>query len=133
MKDFTLILRDASSVRRIEGVRSFVGVAGTFMTLAANKLGLRLYRRELVDGHVLSRADIDVAVARFAAMTSAERGRLPGIQRGREDVILAGAVIAGASCRAFGRESVACSESDLLEGAALALADGSLAAGAPSS
>jgi exopolyphosphatase/guanosine-5'-triphosphate,3'-diphosphate pyrophosphatase len=112
------------------GVRSFVGVAGTFMTLAANKLGLREYRRELVDGHVLSLADIDAAVVHFAALTSAERGRLPGIQPGREDVILAGAMIAGAACRAFGRATVVCSESDLLEGAALALADGSLTASA---
>ncbi len=71
---------------------------------------------------------IDAAVARFAALTSAERGRLPGIQPGREDVILAGALIAGEACRAFGLDAVRVSEADLLEGAALALADGSLTA-----
>ena len=60
-------------------------------------------------------------------MTSAERGRLPGIQPGREDVILAGALIAREACRAFGLDAVSVSEADLLEGAALALADGSLA------
>jgi len=60
-------------------------------------------------------------------MTSAERGRLPGIQPGREDVILAGALIAGEALRAFGLDAVSVSEADLLEGAAQALAEGSLA------
>lgn len=108
------------------GARAAVGVAGTYTTLVAHKLGLHEYRPELVHGHVLSLADIDAAIGRFATLTSAERRRLPGIQPGREDVILAGAVIAREVCRAFGLAAVRCSEADLLEGAALALADGSL-------
>ncbi len=99
----------------------------TILTLAAHKLELRVYRRELVDGHELTLADVDGATALFARLTSAERGRRPGIQKGREDVILAGALIAAAACRAFGLASLTCSEADILEGAALALADGSLA------
>ena len=105
-----------------------VGVAGTYTTLVANKLGMTEYDPSLVQGHVLSLADVDAAVLRFAGMTSAERGRLPGIQPGREDVILAGALIAREACRAFGLDAVSVSEADILEGAALALADGSLAA-----
>jgi exopolyphosphatase / guanosine-5'-triphosphate,3'-diphosphate pyrophosphatase len=108
-----------------------IGVAGTFLTLAAHKLELRDYRRELVDGQELSLADIDQAVALFARLTSAERGRRAGIQKGREDVILAGAMIAAEACRAFGLASVTCSEADILEGAALALADGSLVRSEP--
>ena len=111
--------------------RHLIGVAGTYTTLVAHKLGLREYRRELVHGHVLTLADIDAAIALFARLTSAERGLRPGIQKGREDVILAGALIAAAACRAFGLASVACSEADILEGAALALADGSLAPSPP--
>lgn len=111
-------------LRRI--VPAAVGVAGTYTTLVANKLGLTVYDASLVQGHVLSHADIDQAVGRLAVLTSAERGRLPGIQPGREDVILAGALIAREALRAFGLEAVTVSESDLLEGVALALADGSL-------
>ena len=107
-------------------VRGAVGVAGTYTTLVANKLGMTEYDARRVQGHVLSLTDIDGAIARFSAMTSAERGRLPGIQPGREDVILAGALIAREACRAFGLDAVSVSEADLLEGAALALADGSL-------
>jgi len=108
-------------------VRGAVGVAGTYTTLVANKLGMIEYDASLVQGHVLSLGDIETAVERFAAMTSAERGRLPGIQPGREDVILAGALIAREACRSFCLDAVRVSDADLLEGAALALADGSLA------
>jgi exopolyphosphatase/guanosine-5'-triphosphate,3'-diphosphate pyrophosphatase len=107
-------------------VRGAVGVAGTFTTLVACKLGMSEYDPALVQGHVLSRGDVDAAVERFAALTSAERGRLPGIQPGREDVILAGALIAREALRAFGLHAVDVSEADLLEGVALALADGSV-------
>ena len=107
-------------------VRGSVGVAGTYTTLVANKLGLRQYDARLVQGHLLTLEDVDAAIERFAGMTSVERGRLPGIQPGREDVILAGALIAREACVAFGLDSVRVSEADLLEGAALALAEGSL-------
>lgn len=110
-------------------VRGMIGVAGTYTTLVAGKLGMTEYDAAVVQGHVLSLADIDDAVARFAALTSAERGRLPGIQPGREDVILAGALIAREACRAFGLDAVSVSEADILEGSALALADGSLTPG----
>ena len=109
--------------------RGAVGVAGTYTTLVAHKLGLREYRSELVHGHLLGLADIDAAIAEFAGLTNEQRGRLPGIQRGREDVILAGALIAREACRAFGLAEVRCSEADILEGAALALAEGSLRSG----
>jgi exopolyphosphatase/guanosine-5'-triphosphate,3'-diphosphate pyrophosphatase len=120
-------IRDAVPADLRAGARGMVGVAGTYTTLVANKLGMTTYDPTLVQGHVLWLADVADAVSRFAGMTSAERGRLPGIQPGREDVILAGALIAREALRAFGLDTVSVSEADLLEGAALALADGSLA------
>ena len=110
------------------GVRAAVGVAGTYTTLVAYKLGLRTYAPELVHGHMLRRDDIEAAIKALAGLTSAQRGQLAGIQPGRQDVILAGALIARTACMALGLESVRCSEADLLDGAALALADGSLTA-----
>jgi exopolyphosphatase / guanosine-5'-triphosphate,3'-diphosphate pyrophosphatase len=103
---------------------ALVGVAGTFTTLVANELGLRVYDPALVHGRSLSLGRIDAAIALFRGLTSAERGRLAGIQKGREDVILAGALIARAACRAFGAAAARVSEADVLEGMALWLADG---------
>jgi exopolyphosphatase/guanosine-5'-triphosphate,3'-diphosphate pyrophosphatase len=100
-----------------------MGVAGTISTLVANKLGLREFRSELVDGQPLHLWEIERAIAVFRRLTSAQRGGLPGIQPGREDVILAGALIAREVCRAFGLPGLRCGESDILEGEALQLAD----------
>ena len=108
-------------------VHRMIGVAGTYTTLVAHKLHLREYRSDLVHGHELSLADIDAAITLFAALSNDERGLLTGIQKGREDVILAGTLIAREACAAFGLDAVRVSEADILEGAARALAEGTLA------
>jgi exopolyphosphatase/guanosine-5'-triphosphate,3'-diphosphate pyrophosphatase len=100
-----------------------IGVAGTITTLVANHLGLREYRTDLVHGRELSLQTIDASIRTFRALTSRERALLPGIEPGREDVILAGALIAREVCRLFELSTVLCSEADILEGAILALAE----------
>ena len=100
-----------------------IGVAGTVTTLVAHKLKMREYDAAQVHGYLLSQADIEVAARAFGGLAAAERARLPGIQRGREDVILAGALIAGEVCRRFGLAGLTVSEADILEGGALFLAE----------
>ena len=101
-----------------------IGLAGTFTTLVAHKLALRTYDRALVHGHELTLADLDAALTAFRRMSGAARGRLPGIQPGREDVILAGVLLAREVCRLFDLAGVRVSEADLLDGVALRLARG---------
>jgi exopolyphosphatase/guanosine-5'-triphosphate,3'-diphosphate pyrophosphatase len=101
-----------------------IGVAGTITTLVANRLGLQEYRADLVHGRQLRLAAIEAAISSFRLLTSRERAVLPGIEPGREDVILAGALIAREVCRLFGLSVVICSEADILEGATLTLAEG---------
>jgi len=105
------------------GIDRAIGVAGTVTTLVANKLCLRDYRPRLIDGQPLHLWEIERAIAAFRRLTSRERGALPGVQPGREDVILAGALIAREVCRLFDLPGVFCGESDILEGAALDLAE----------
>jgi exopolyphosphatase/guanosine-5'-triphosphate,3'-diphosphate pyrophosphatase len=109
-----------AQVRRVD---AGIGVAGTITTLVANRLGLREYRTDLVHGRDLSLQTIDAAIRAFRPLTSRERALLPGIEPGREDVILAGALIAREVCRLFELSAVLCSEADILEGAILALAE----------
>ena len=99
-----------------------IGLAGTFTTLVAHKLALRTYDRALVHGHELTVADLDAALRELRPLSSAARGRLAGIQSGREDVILAGVLLAREVCRLFGLAAVTVSEADLLDGVALSLA-----------
>jgi exopolyphosphatase/guanosine-5'-triphosphate,3'-diphosphate pyrophosphatase len=110
-------------VRLRRAVARGVGVAGTFTTLVAHTLGLTAYRRERVHGYELGLPQIEEAIARFRVLSSCERAGLVGIQSGREDVILAGALIGREVCLAFGLPAIVVSESDIIEGAALWLAE----------
>lgn len=95
-----------------------VGLAGTITTLAAISLELTRYDENLIHHAVLSRAAIERARATLCAMTTAHRRELPVMPRGREDVIVVGAVILEEIMDAFAAPSIVVSERDLLDGRA---------------
>jgi exopolyphosphatase / guanosine-5'-triphosphate,3'-diphosphate pyrophosphatase len=70
-----------------------VGIAGTFTTLAAITKGLEIYSHREVHGSRLTRADVERLNGFFKGKTAAERNRIPGLDPGRADVILAGALL----------------------------------------
>ncbi len=70
-----------------------VAVAGTATTLAAWYLGLEKFDAARIDAAVLSRGDIHRLVEELKWRTVEERCKLPGMERGRADVLLAGALI----------------------------------------
>lgn len=69
------------------------GIGGTFVNLAAVRLGLREFRAEQIHGALLDRAEVDRQVALFASMPTRERQAVPGVEPKRADVILAGALL----------------------------------------
>jgi exopolyphosphatase / guanosine-5'-triphosphate,3'-diphosphate pyrophosphatase len=116
----------AEGVERLGEIPSgsaFVGVAGTVTTLAAIALGLETYDSDLVHGSVLPLATIEEMTRRLAAMSSADRLKnFPAIQPGREDVLVAGALILAACMKATDSEACIVSERDILHGMAALLA-----------
>jgi exopolyphosphatase/guanosine-5'-triphosphate,3'-diphosphate pyrophosphatase len=74
-------------------IKSLVAVAGTATTLAAWHLEMRTFDAARLDTCVLTRGDIHRMVEELKWRTVEERALLPGIARGREDVLLAGALI----------------------------------------
>jgi exopolyphosphatase/guanosine-5'-triphosphate,3'-diphosphate pyrophosphatase len=102
---------------------SAIGVAGTVTTLAALDLGLDEYDPERTHGHLIAREAVDRWLERLAAMTLAERLRVPGIEPGRAPVIVAGLVILREIIAAYGLAGIEASEHDILHGAALAAAE----------
>lgn len=70
-----------------------VGVAGTVTTLATWYLGLEKFDAAKIDGAPLTRGDIHRMVEDLKWRTVAERRELNGIEAGRADVLLAGAMI----------------------------------------
>jgi exopolyphosphatase/guanosine-5'-triphosphate,3'-diphosphate pyrophosphatase len=72
---------------------TLIGTAGTVTSLAAMALGLASYDPQLVHGHRLTLAALDVQIARLAISKQAEREAMAGLDPKRADVILAGAHI----------------------------------------
>jgi exopolyphosphatase/guanosine-5'-triphosphate,3'-diphosphate pyrophosphatase len=73
--------------------RTLVGVAGTATYLASSVLGLTKFDPARVDGHPVSREELRGLVERFTPLTAAERLGIGGMDKGRADVILAGALL----------------------------------------
>jgi exopolyphosphatase/guanosine-5'-triphosphate,3'-diphosphate pyrophosphatase len=101
-----------------------VGVAGTVTTVAAIALGLDRYDPRRIHRATLAAPDIAVIAAKLAAMTVAERAALPVMAKGREDVIAAGALLLDELVQRFQIREVLASETDILDGVLLGLAEG---------
>ena len=95
-----------------------VGVAGTATSLAAIDIGR--YDRDRVHRHRLSLETMDRLAERLAAMTVEERRGVHGLDPERAPVIVAGALIVAEAVRASGSGEAMISETDLLDGVALA-------------
>jgi exopolyphosphatase/guanosine-5'-triphosphate,3'-diphosphate pyrophosphatase len=111
-------------IRHIEaGELHVVGVAGTVTTVAAIALGLERYDRDRVHRAVLTAEQVGATARRLCAMTVADKAALPVMPRGREDVIAAGSLILDAICRLLRLQRFQVSETDILDGVLLGLAE----------
>ena len=123
----------AADVRRIveesvpeevrERTAEGIAVAGTATTLAAIDLELDPYDPEKVHGYRLGLAAAERIQAMLAAVPVEERRKVTGLHPDRAPVIVAGVTILVGSIRAFGLDEIEISESDILQGAAMAAAD----------
>ena len=120
----------AAHLARVAGVldpaaaERVVGVAGTVTTVAAIALGLDTYDPRRIHRATLDASDITATAGKLAAMTVAERAALPVMAKGREDVIAAGALLLDQLVETFQIRQVIASETDILDGVLLGLADG---------
>jgi exopolyphosphatase/guanosine-5'-triphosphate,3'-diphosphate pyrophosphatase len=71
----------------------FVGTAGSVTTLAAIDQGLTAYDPDKINGYPLSRASVERIFKEITTMTLEQRRRLAGLEKGREDIIVAGTLI----------------------------------------
>jgi len=104
-----------------------VAVAGTATTLAALELGLEVYDRERVEGFELARARLSHWIERLAHLGVAQRKRLPGLEPGRADVIVAGLVCLEAALLCLRADRFGVSERGVRHGVALRILAGQLA------
>lgn len=104
----------------LDGVMTWIGVAGTVTTVSALVQGLTAYDRTRVHGSTVTPAQLDGLLERLVGLTAEQIRGLGAMEPGRADVIAAGTLIADRIARRVGRP-VLVSESDILDGVALDL------------
>ncbi|MRR05999.1 MAG: exopolyphosphatase [Deltaproteobacteria bacterium] len=98
-----------------------IATAGTPTTLAGIDLQLTDDTTRSVHGHILSLDAIRNIYRRILPLSLKQRLQVPGIQAGREDLIIAGTLLTIRTMEHFGYECLTVSESGLLEGLLLSI------------
>ena len=119
-------LAEALSVVPVDGARTWVGVAGTFTTLAALAHRLPVYDPEAIHLSRTAFSDLLPVCEQLIAMTGEQRLALGPMHEGRADVIPGGAIIVEELTRVLaeraGLSELVVSEHDILDGIALSIA-----------
>ena len=121
-----LALETAFEVVPVEGARTWVGVAGTFTTLAALGQRMATYDAEAIHLSRVGFDELGTVCAELLAMTRQQRAALGPMHEGRVDVIGGGALVVQELARELGVragiDELVVSEHDILDGIALSLA-----------
>jgi exopolyphosphatase/guanosine-5'-triphosphate,3'-diphosphate pyrophosphatase len=104
--------------RFISGRESVIGVAGTVVTLAAQAQGLKTFVNDKLHGYALAYSSVEDELLFFKTHTVDDIVAI-GIERGRADVITAGAMILWTFMRIFGVKAVTVSTQGLRYGIAV--------------
>ncbi len=95
-----------------------IGTAGTPTTLAAIELKLKEYNPELVNNFVLSEEMILSTIKKLLNIHKKDRAKITGLEKGREDILVVGALILIETLRKYSQNSVIVSDGGVLEGIA---------------
>lgn len=95
---------------QVTAASAWVGIAGTFTTLAAVELQLARYSHSAVHGRQLTQSEVQRQIRLFQSKTVAERKTITGLEPKRADVILAGACLIDSMMRLYGRGKVLVSD-----------------------
>lgn len=109
----------SSSGITVSGDFELVGTAGTATTIAAIKLEMVDYDYRKVNNYTVSRGDVAEIFQRLSQLNPQERLAIKGLEKGREDLIIAGLVIITSVMDRFGFNRLKVSDFGLLEGLAL--------------
>jgi exopolyphosphatase/guanosine-5'-triphosphate,3'-diphosphate pyrophosphatase len=118
-------LAEALKVVPVAQAKTWVGVAGTFTTIAALAHGMDSYDSEAIHLSRVSFGDLLTVCDQLIGMTRAQRAALGPMHEGRVDVIGGGAIVveelAAALDELAGIDELIVSEHDILDGIALSI------------
>ena len=119
------IKKETEQVRALLGDLSgatFVGTAGTITTLAAMAQQLPMYEPARIHNYGLKLATVQKLEQELCSRTKAQRRGMPGLELGREDVIVAGVLILRTVMETLGFTDCLVSDLGLREGILIDLA-----------
>jgi exopolyphosphatase / guanosine-5'-triphosphate,3'-diphosphate pyrophosphatase len=102
--------------------KTLIGTAGTVWTLGAIELGVDAGDSERIHHFRLTRAAAEEVFRTLATEPVARRRHNPGLEPGRVDVIVGGAIVVVAVMRHWGFDELLVSEADILDGLARTVA-----------
>ncbi|MBU3749118.1 MAG: Ppx/GppA family phosphatase [Mycobacterium sp.] len=118
-------LAEALAVVPVHNARTWVGVAGTFTTIAALAHGLPTYDSEAIHLSRVGFGDLLAVCDQLIGMTREQRAALGPMHEGRVDVIGGGAIVVEELAAAFAQRcrisELVVSEHDILDGIALSI------------
>ena len=100
---------------------TFVGTAGTITSLAAMAQKLSTYEPARIHNYHLQLTTIQELEPTLLSRKKVDRAGLPGLEKGREEVIAAGAIIIRTVMETLGMSAVLVSDLGLREGILLHL------------
>jgi exopolyphosphatase/guanosine-5'-triphosphate,3'-diphosphate pyrophosphatase len=109
-------------VRGAASAHTLVGLAGTVTTMAAVEIGLAEYDRDAIHHFRLTHDAAEDVFRTLATESAAQRAHNPGLEPGRVDVIVGGALIAVSIMRHWSFAEMLVSEADILDGLARSIA-----------
>ncbi len=110
-------LKKSSSIIDITDTKMHLsGTAGTLTTLAAMDMKLTEYLPDRINGHILSFEAVRKILLKMLRLHSSKRALLPGLEKGREIVIVAGNLLLLELMKTIKKNSITVSDSGLLEG-----------------
>ncbi len=119
-------LGEALRMVPVDRARTWVGVAGTFTTLAALALKMTTYDPDAIHLSRVGFDDLLAVCAELLTMTRQQRAVLGPMHEGRVDVIGGGAIVVQELAAALGEragiDELVVSEHDILDGIALSIA-----------
>jgi exopolyphosphatase / guanosine-5'-triphosphate,3'-diphosphate pyrophosphatase len=98
-----------------------VGTAGTVTTLAAMQLEMTVYEPFRVNGLELTQEWLEETIDRLSRLPVSSRRGIPGLEDGREDIILGGALIVSEILNGLALTRLIVTDAGLLEGLLLDL------------
>lgn len=120
-----LILKEEMGLQQVlNSLRdaTLIGTAGTATTLAAISIALADYDYSKVNNMTLAKERIESILSTLLPLTSKERlERIVGLEKGREDLIVAGTLLTLNTLEIFGFAEMKVSDFGLLEGVLLSI------------